>query len=234
MGVKWGRSDGGNEFLDGLMGGKAKQTYLFRQSQGEIMKELEEKIRAEGKVYPGRVLKVGSFLNHQIDTVFMSRICKVFYENFKNDGITKILTIEASGIAVACLTAQYFSVPVLFAKKSKSKNIGNDCYICPVTSYTHGIVSDIYLEKELLTSEDKVLIIDDFLANGCAIEGLLTLCGEAGAQVAGAGIVIEKSFQDGGARLRGTGLKIVSLCKIKEMNSEEGIIFEEDDIVLPD
>lgn len=189
------------------------------------MKILEEKIANEGKIYPGRVLKVGSFLNHQIDVPFMKEICREFYNLYKDEGITKILTIEASGIGIACITAAFFGVPVLFAKKSKSKNIGNDCYTCEVTSYTHGIVSDIMVEKQFLGPEDRVLIVDDFLANGCALEGLLTLCKMAGASVAGCGIVIEKAFQDGGARIRGMGVRVDSLCKIIEMSPEEGVTF---------
>ena len=191
------------------------------------MKALEEKIKAEGKVYPGRVLKVGSFLNHQIDVPFMEKIGQEFYDLYKYEDITKILTIEASGIGVACLTAAFFDVPVLFAKKSKSKNISDNCYTCKVTSYTHGIVSDIYVEKQFLTEKDTVLIVDDFLANGCAIEGLLTLCTMAGAKVAGCGIVIEKAFQDGGARIRNMGVRVDSLCRIKEMSPEDGITFIE-------
>ena len=193
------------------------------------MKALEEKIKAEGKVYPGRVLKVGSFLNHQIDVPFMEKIGKEFYELYKYDDITKILTIEASGIGVACLTAAFFDVPVLFAKKSKSKNISDDCYCCQVTSYTHGIVSDIFVEKQFLTKDDTVLIVDDFLANGCALEGLLCLCDMANAKVAGCGIVIEKAFQDGGSRIRNMGVRVESLCRIKEMSPEEGITFIDQD-----
>lgn len=189
------------------------------------MKALEDKIRSEGKIYPGRVLKVSSFLNHQIDVPFMEKIGQEFYNLFKYDDITKILTIEASGIGIACLTAAFFDVPVLFAKKSKSKNIGDDCYTCQVTSYTHGNVSDVYVEKQFLTDKDKVLIVDDFLANGCALEGLLKICDMAGAQVAGCGIVIEKAFQDGGARIRNMGVRVESLCRIKEMSPEDGITF---------
>ncbi len=193
------------------------------------MKELEDRIREDGRVYPGRVLKVGSFLNHQIDVAFIYKICERFYELYKDEGITKILTIEASGIGIACLTAQYFNVPVLFAKKSKSKNVGDDCYVREVTSYTKGIVSDIIVEKQFLTKNDRVLIIDDFLANGCALEGLLGLCDMAGTAVAGAGIVIEKAFQDGGARIRAMGVRVESLCKIKSMSPEGDIEFADED-----
>lgn len=189
------------------------------------MKALEDKIRSEGKIYPGRVLKVSSFLNHQIDVPFMEKIGQEFYNLFKYDDITKILTIEASGIGIACLTAAFFDVPVLFAKKSKSKNIGDDCYTCQVISYTHGNVSDVYVEKQFLTNKDTVLIVDDFLANGCALEGLLKICDMAGAKVAGCGIVIEKAFQDGGARIRNMGVRVESLCRIKEMSPEDGITF---------
>ena len=193
------------------------------------MKALEDKIRAEGRVYPGSVLKVGSFLNHQIDVHFMEKLGQAFYELYKYDDITKILTIEASGIGIACITAAYFDVPVLFAKKSKSKNIGDDCYTCRVTSYTHGTVSDIFVEKQFLTEQDTVLIIDDFLANGCALEGLLTLCEMAGTKVAGCGIVIEKAFQDGGERIRHMGVRVESLARIKEMSPEGGISFIEEE-----
>ncbi len=192
------------------------------------MKALEDKIKAEGKVYPGKVLKVGRFLNHQIDVPFMAKLGEEFYNRYKDDNITKILTVEASGIGIACLTAQFFNVPVLFAKKSKSKNIGDDCFVVQVTSYTKGIVSDVMIEKELLGPEDRVLIIDDFLANGCALEGLLSLCKLAGATVAGAGIVIEKAFQDGGARIRAMGVRVESLCRVKGMSLDGGVEFYED------
>ena len=189
------------------------------------MKELEEKIIAEGKVYPGRILKVGAFLNHQLDVDFINRLGKEFYELYKSEKITKILTIEASGIGIACLTAQYFNVPVLFAKKTKSKNLGNDCYICQVHSYTKGTDTDIMIEKQFLSANDRILIIDDFLANGCALDGLTGLCRMAGAEVVGAGIVIEKAFQEGGKRLRDSGLRIESLCRIADMDPENGITF---------
>lgn len=189
------------------------------------MKLLEEKIIAEGKVYPGRVLKVGSFLNHQIDVPFLSVLGEEFYRLFKDEKITKILTVETSGIAVAYPVADRFGVPLLFGKKNKSNNLANDCYSAQVTSYTHGRVYDVVIEKQFLTADDSVLLIDDFLANGCALEGLLQLCDQAGAKVVGAGIVIEKAFQDGGKNLRAKGLRVESLARIADMDPEKGITF---------
>ena len=189
------------------------------------MKLLEEKIINEGKVYPGRVLKVGSFLNHQIDVPFLTVLGEEFYRLYKDENITKILTVETSGIAVAYPVAELFKVPLLFGKKNKSNNLSNDCYSAQVTSYTHGRVYDVVIEKQFLTDKDRVLLIDDFLANGCALEGLLELCRQAGATVAGAGIVIEKAFQEGGAKLRARGIRVESLAKIADMDPEKGITF---------
>ncbi len=189
------------------------------------MKALEDKIIAEGKIYPGKVLKVGSFLNHQIDVRFMTMLGKEFYRLFKDEKITKILTVETSGIAVAYPVAELFGVPLLFAKKNKSKNLSDDCYFAKVTSYTHGRVYDVVIEKSFLNEKDHVLLIDDFLANGCALEGLLDLCTQAGASVAGAGIVIEKAFQEGGAKLRSQGIRVESLARIIDMDPENGIKF---------
>ena len=188
------------------------------------MKALEEKIIKEGKVYPGQVLKVGAFLNHQIDVPFMNKVGEEFYNLFKDEPITKILTIETSGIGIACLTANFFNVPVLYAKKSKGINIGDDCYNVQVKSYTHKNVSNVIIEKQFLTPDDVVLVVDDFLANGCALEGLLELVNMAGARAVGCGIVIEKAFQDGGKRLREKGIRIESLARIQEMD-ENGITF---------
>ncbi|MBR6350683.1 MAG: xanthine phosphoribosyltransferase [Lachnospiraceae bacterium] len=189
------------------------------------MKLLEEKIIKEGRIYPGQVLKVGAFLNHQIDVPFMNKVAEEFYNLFKDEPITKILTIETSGIGIACLTANFFNVPVLYAKKSKGINIGDDVYTVQVTSYTHKNVSNVIIEKQFLGPDDVVLILDDFLANGCALEGLLDLVKMAGARAVGCGIVIEKAFQDGGTRLREKGIRIESLARIKSMDVVEGIEF---------
>jgi len=189
------------------------------------MKALEEKIRKEGKVYPGRVLKVGSFLNHQIDVPFLTEVGEEFYRLFRDEHVTKILTIETSGIAVAYPVAERFGVPLLFGKKNKSKNLSDDCYSSQVTSYTHGNVYDVIVEKQFLCADDNVLLIDDFLANGCALEGLIDLCDQAGAHVVGAGIVIEKAFQEGGKNLRNKGIRVESLARIADMDPDRGITF---------
>lgn len=189
------------------------------------MKELEEKICAEGKVFPGNILKVGTFLNHQIDVPFMETVGQEFYRLFQNDGVNKILTIEASGIGVACLTAVCFQVPVVFAKKSKSNNLTDDCYTTKIKSFTHGTTYDVIAERRFLTPADRILIIDDFLAEGNALNGLLDLCQTAGASVAGAGIVIEKTWQDGGKRIRDRGVRVESLARIKSMSPEDGVTF---------
>lgn len=189
------------------------------------MKALEEKICKDGKVYAGNVLKVGSFLNHQIDVPFLTEIGKAFYDLFKEENITKVLTIETSGIAVAYPVAECFCVPVLFAKKNRTKNLAGDCYVAHIHSYTHGNDYEARVEKEFLTKRDTVLIIDDFLANGCALEGLLDICAQAGARVAGCGIVIEKAFQEGGNRLRKRGVRVESLARILSMDPDTGIEF---------
>ena len=189
------------------------------------MKLLEDKIVSEGKVYPGKVLKVGAFLNHQIDVPFLTLLGEEFYRLFKDENITKILTVETSGIAVAYPVAQLFNVPLLFGKKNKTNNLSDDCYSTRVTSYTHGRVYDVVVEKQFLKEGDRILLIDDFLANGCALEGLIDLCSQAGASVAGAGIVIEKTFQDGGKKLREKGIRVESLAMIADMDPENGITF---------
>lgn len=188
------------------------------------MKSLEEKILKEGEVYPGNVLKVASFLNHQIDVPFMCEVGKEFYRLFEGQGVNKILTIEASGIGVACLTAQYFECPVVFAKKSKTSNIADNVYSAPVKSYTHGVTNQVMIDKQFLNSGDKVLIIDDFLAHGEALTGLIKLVEDAGAEVIGAGIVIEKAFQDGGKALREKGYRIESLARVASMDAETGTV----------
>ena len=189
------------------------------------MKAIEEKILKDGKVFPGGVLKVGSFLNHQIDVPFMKEMGKEFYRLFKDENITKILTIETSGIAIAVMAAAEFNVPVLFAKKHQTKNLTNDCYVAQIHSYTHGNDYEARVEKQFLGSDDRVLIIDDFLANGAALDGLLKIIEQSGAQCVGCGIAIEKAFQAGGPRLRAQGIRIESLAMIKEMTESGEIIF---------
>ncbi len=189
------------------------------------MKALEDKIAAEGRIFPGKVLKVGSFLNHQIDVPFLTQVGEEFYRLFKDEHVTKILTVETSGIAVGYPVAQLFHVPLLFGKKNKSANLSDDCYYSKVTSYTHGNVYDVMVEKQFLNSGDRVLLIDDFLANGCALEGLIDLCHQAGAEVVGAGIVIEKAFQDGGKKLREQGIRVESLARVADMDVEKGVTF---------
>ena len=178
----------------------------------------------EGQVRPGNVLKVDCFLNHQLDVDLLDKVGEEFYRIFKDDGINKILTIEASGIAIACMTARHFNVPVVFAKKAKSKNIDGEVYTSTVHSYTYGRDYDITLSKKFLSPSDKVLILDDFLANGCALEGLIDICEQAGAVVEGIGIAIEKSFQDGGARIRAKGYQVESLAVIASMDAATGTV----------
>jgi xanthine phosphoribosyltransferase len=189
-----------------------------------IVRLLEERILRDGKVRDGNVLKVDSFLNHQMDIKLFGEMANAFYELFKNDSVTKILTIEASGIGIACITAQVFSCPVIFAKKSKTKNIAGNVYTSKVESFTHGGTYDIIVAEEFLKKEDRVLIIDDFLANGSALNGLASLVRDAGATLVGAGIAIEKAFQTGGEEIRAQGIRVESLAKIKSM-STEGIVF---------
>ena len=189
------------------------------------MKLLEERILKDGKVGAGDVLKVDSFLNHQIDVNFVCELGKEFYRLFKDENITKILTIEASGIGIACLTAQYFGVPVVFAKKTKTINIYSDTYNATVHSYTHKRDYDIVVSKDFLNKDDNVLIIDDFLAKGSALTALLMLIEKAGAKTAGAGIVIEKAYQGGGNLVRDMGVRVESLAKIKSISEKDGIVF---------
>jgi xanthine phosphoribosyltransferase len=186
---------------------------------------LEEKIRREGQVFEGDVLKVDSFLNHQIDVQFLCEIGKEFRRLFDGCDITKILTIEASGIGIACIAAQYFDVPVVFAKKSMSVNIAGDVYTAPVTSFTRKKNYDIVVSKSFLHPEDKVLVIDDFLAEGSALLGLTSLVQDAGATLVGAGIVIEKAFQPGGKLIRDKGVRVESLARIASMSVEDGVQF---------
>lgn len=181
------------------------------------MQLLEERILKDGRVKDGGILKVDSFLNHQMDVSLFGEMAKEFYSLFAGEGINKILTIEASGIGIACITAQAFGCPVIFAKKTKTKNIAGDVYTSKVESFTHGTTYDIIVSKEFLLPGDRILIIDDFLANGAALEGLISLVNAAGASLVGAGIAIEKAFQPGGEKLRSEGVRIESLAKIKSM-----------------
>ena len=193
-----------------------------------VVELLKERIRKDGVVRGTDVLKVDSFLNHQMDIALFEEIGREFRRLFADCGVNKILTIEASGIGIACITAQFFHCPVVFAKKSQTKNIAGAVYTTKVESFTHGKVYDVIVARQFLGPEDKVLIIDDFLANGAALEGLIDLVRQAGAQLAGAGIVVEKAFQPGGARLRAQGIRVESLAKIKSMSEETGVEFEED------
>jgi len=188
------------------------------------MKLLEERIISDGKIGKVNVLKVDCFLNHQIDVPFICELGKEFYRLYKDANITKILTIEASGIGIACLTAQYFNVPVVFAKKNKTKNIAGEVYTSQVESFTHGRVYDIMVSKEFLGKGDRILLIDDFLANGKAIEGLVKLVKDSGASLVGAGVVIEKGFQPGGDKLRRQGIRLESLAIVESMDEQTGLI----------
>lgn len=190
------------------------------------MKLLEERIRRDGKIREnGTVLKVDSFLNHQIDVGLYNEMGREFFRLFGAEGVTKILTIEASGIGIACVTAQYFDVPVLFAKKSRTKNIDASVYVTKVRSFTHGGEYDVMVSRDFLCPEDRVLLIDDFLANGSALRGLMDLVSQAGATVVGAGICVEKAFQPGGDQLRAQGLRVESLARIAAMSEEQGVTF---------
>lgn len=188
------------------------------------MKLLEERIRQDGNVKPGNVLKVDSFLNHQMDVQLFAAIGREFKERFAGEQVNKILTIEASGIGIACVTAQSFGVPVVFAKKTQTKNIAGEVYTTQVESYTHGRVYDIIVSREFLGQGDKVLLIDDFLANGKALEGLARLVEDSGAELVGAGIVIEKGFQPGGEMLRAKGIRVESLAVVESMDEATGEI----------
>ena len=189
------------------------------------MKLLEDRIRKDGKIKGGDVLKVDSFLNHQMDVDLFNEIGKEFQRLYGDCGVTKILTIEASGIGIACVTAQFFDCPVIFAKKNKTRNIAGDVYTSKVESFTHGKVYDIIVSKEFLHPEDRVLLIDDFLANGSALQGLINLVQDAGATLVGAGICVEKAFQPGGNLIRSMGVRVESLAKIKSMGEDGSIEF---------
>nr|WP_302597579.1 xanthine phosphoribosyltransferase [uncultured Cellulosilyticum sp.] len=191
------------------------------------MKVLKERIVKDGKIREGNVLKVDSFLNHQLDINLFEQIGEEFKRRFAGEKVTKILTIEASGIAIACIAARHFNVPVVFAKKTQTKNIAGDVYTSKVESFTHGKVYDIIVSKEFLKPEDHILIIDDFLANGKALLGLSQLVKDAGATLVGAGIVIEKGFQVGGEMIRESGVRLESLAIIDEMSVEGGVVFRD-------
>lgn len=188
------------------------------------MQLLEERIRRDGIIKPGNVLKVDSFLNHQMDVELFNEMGKEFRRLFPSEKINKILTIEASGIGIACIAAQYFHVPVVFAKKSQSINLDGDQYTTKVESFTHKRVYDVIVAKKFLGKEDHVLIIDDFLANGCAVAGLIDLVMSAGATVEGVGIAVEKGFQEGGKLLRNKGVRVESLAIVESMDAKTGEI----------
>ncbi len=188
------------------------------------MQLLEDRIRRDGVIKEGNVLKVDSFLNHQMDIRLFEEIGREFKRRFRDEKITKILTIEASGIGIACVAAQSFQVPVVFAKKTRTKNIAGDVYVSRVESYTHGRIYEIIVSKDFLGKEDRVLLIDDFLANGKALEGLADLVRQAGAELVGAGVVIEKGFQPGGDIIRSQGIRLESLAIVDEMDEKTGEI----------
>ncbi len=188
------------------------------------MNFLEERIAKDGVVKPGHVLKVDSFLNHQMDIALMEEIGKEFRRRFSDTKVTKVLTIEASGIAMAAFVAREFGVPMVFAKKAQSINIDGDVYVAEVESFTHKKKNQVIVSKKYLGPEDHLLIIDDFLANGCALQGLISIAGEAGASVEGLGIVIEKGFQIGGKVIRNLGYHLESLAIVDDMDPETGSI----------
>lgn len=185
---------------------------------------LEERIRRDGQVREGNVLKVDSFLNHQMDPDLYREMGREFYRLFGKDNVTKILTIEASGIGIACVTAQFFGCPALFAKKSRTKNIDGEVLTSQVQSYTHGGVYTIMVARRFFTPADRVLILDDFLARGSALQGLIDIVNQSGAGLVGCGIAIEKGFQDGGRLLRQQGVRVESLAIVESMG-EDGIRF---------
>lgn len=191
------------------------------------MKKMEEKILAEAAILPGGVLKVGSFLNQQVDTVFMKEIGEEIRDLFSDEEITKILTIESSGIPIAISAGFAMGLPVVYAKKNKSSNISGDCYSTPVKSFTHGDTNNVVVTKEYLSADDRILIVDDFLAHGSALNGLINIVGQAGATVVGCVAAIEKGFQMGGDSLRAKGYRVESLAIVDEMTDNE-ITFRRD------
>ena len=184
------------------------------------MNFLEERIVRDGIVREGNVLKVDSFLNHQMDAALLDEIGQEFFRRFRDAGVTKILTIEASGIAIAYAAARYFDVPFVFAKKSKSVNIDGDVYAASVESFTHKCTNNVIVSKKFLHEGERILIIDDFLANGCALNGLISIVEAAGAEVVGIGIAIEKGFQEGGDKIRARGYRVESLAIVESMDAD--------------
>ena len=194
-----------------------------RRKADRSMKLLEERIRRDGQILEGNILKVGSFLNHQMDVELFREMGKELVRLYAGCGVNKILTIEASGIGIACIAALEFGCNAVFAKKYKTSNITDDVYTARVMSYTHGTEYNIIVDKHYLGKDDLVLLIDDFLANGEALAGLVHLVQQAGGTVVGAGIAIEKAFQPGGDKIRGMGIRVESLARIKSMSPETGI-----------
>lgn len=188
------------------------------------MNFLEERILRDGVIKPGNVLKVDSFLNHQIDVALLDQIAGELKRRFAGEAITKVLTIESSGIAIACAVAREFGVPVVFAKKAKTVNLDGEMYVAEVESFTHKKTNKVIVAKKFLSENDRVLIVDDFLANGCALQGLISIVDGAGAEVVGCGIVIEKGFQEGGYRIRNLGFHLESLAIIESMDDQTGEI----------
>lgn len=188
------------------------------------MEILKKRILSDGEIHEGNILKVDGFLNHQIDIPFLQEIGKEFYRLFKDENVNKILTIESSGIAIGSMVAQEFGCPLVFAKKSITKNIAGDIYLTPVESFTHGTTYGVIVSKCFLGKGDRVLIVDDFLANGNALNGLIKIVNESGAELVGCGTVIEKGFQGGGDELRKKGIHVESLAIIESMDCENGTI----------
>lgn len=192
------------------------------------MNILKEKILKEGKVRDGNILKVDSFLNHQLDVDFIDKLGEEFYNRFKNEKVTKILTIETSGIPIACATARKFGCKVVFAKKKMTKNITSEVYTAKVMSYTHGVEYDVIVAKEYIEPFDRILVIDDVLANGEALTGLMKMITDAGATLVGCGVVIEKGFQPGGESMRRKGIRLESLAIVDGLNASTGTIIMRD------
>ena len=192
------------------------------------MNFVEERILRDGVGKEGNVLKVDSFLNHQIDVALLDEIAKELKRRFGDERITKVLTIETSGVAIACAVAREYGVPVVFAKKSKSVNLDGEVHIAQVESFTHKKTNQVIVAKRFLNENDRVLIVDDFLANGCALQGLISIVDSAGAEVVGCGIVIEKGFQEGGHRIRNLGFHLESLAIVESMDEQTGeVVFRE-------
>lgn len=189
------------------------------------MELLENRIRRDGVIIGTDILKVDSFLNHQMDVKLFREMAREWRRLYEGCGVNKILTIEASGIGIACIVAEEFGCPVIFAKKSKTKNIAGEVYSAQVESFTHGNISTVIVSKAFIGPGDRVLIIDDFLANGAALEGLISIVESAGAQVVGAGIAVEKAFQPGGERIRAKGVRVEALARVRSMSEDSGIEF---------